>query len=144
MPLTTPALGAGTVIKLGDAASPEVFTTIAYVIDIDGPTEQADDVETTHLGSTAREYIPALRDSGEVTLNIHFTENATLGASTGLYKLFVDRLVRNFEIIPNGATKKLKFAASVTSFNRNFPASETMKAAVTLKVSGAVTEANVA
>lgn len=140
MALTTPALGAGTLIKLGDAASPVAYTTIAYVIDIDGPTEQADDVETTHLASTAKEYIAALRDSGEVSMNIHFTENATLGASSGLYYLFINRLARSFEIIPNGGTKKLRFTASVTRFNRSFQPGESMKAAVTLKVSGAVSE----
>lgn len=144
MALTTPALGAGTVIKLGDAASPVVYTTIAYVIDIDGPSEQADDVEVTHLGSSAKEYIAALRDSGEVSMNIHFTENATLGASSGLYYVFTNRLVRSFEIIPSGGTKKLRFNATVTQFNRSFQPNDSMKAAVTLKVTGVVSEVAVA
>jgi hypothetical protein len=144
MALTTPALGAGSVLKLGDTASPTVYTAIAFVIDIDGPTEEAGTVETTHLSSTAKEFIPALRDSGEVSMNVHYTETATLDASTGLYSLFVSGVVRKFEIIPNGATKKLRFNASVTRFSRSFAPEDTMKVAVTLKVSGAVTEVAVA
>jgi hypothetical protein len=144
MAITTPALGAGTVLKLGDNASPIVYTTVAYVIDLSGPTEQADDVEVTHLGSSAKEYIAALRDSGEVSMNIHYTEHATLGATSGLYYVFINRLTRSFEIIPSGGAKKFRFSASVTSFERSFNPGESMKVAVTLKVSGAVTEVNVA
>lgn len=140
MAITSPALGAGTVIKLGNSASPVVYSTVAFVIDIDGPDESAGDVEITNLSSARKEYIADLLDSGQISMNIHYTEDATLGSTSGLRYIFINRLTRSFDLIPNGGAKKFRFNAYVTNFKFSASAGESMKAAVTLKITGTVTE----
>ena len=59
-------LGSQTLLKLGNGASPEVFTTIAEVTSIGPISQQKDLVEVTHLESTAKEFIGGLSDGQEI------------------------------------------------------------------------------
>ena len=70
----------GTLLKVGDGGGTEVFTTIAEVKEISGPSISVDTVElTTHSSSGAwKEYLPTLIDAGEVTFDVNFIPtNAT-------------------------------------------------------------------
>lgn len=59
-------LGSQTLLKMGDGASPEVFTTIGEVVSIDPLAQSKDLVEVTHMLSTAKEYIGGLTDGQEI------------------------------------------------------------------------------
>jgi predicted secreted protein len=130
----------GTLLKLGDGASPEVFTTIAEVVDIGGPALELDMIETTSHDSTAgwEEFVGGILRSGEVSLEINYDPaGATHDASTGLIADMVARTLRNFELVfPDAGSTTWGFSAYVQKFEPGAPVAEKLSASVTLKVSG--------
>lgn len=69
---TNAKLGAGSSLKLGDGASPQVFTTIAEVLRCGSIGVTAAEIEVTHLSSTAKEYIGALPEGATVEFQLNF------------------------------------------------------------------------
>jgi hypothetical protein len=134
----------GTLLKLGDGETTEVFTAVAEVKDIKGPGMKLDVHEVTHHGSpnATREFIPTLKDLTEVTFEVSFLpQNATHDAATGLQKLYNDRLKRNFQIVfPDLASTTFQFAAYVTGLELGFPVEGVASGDVTLRPSGAITD----
>ena len=67
-------LGIGSALQRGDGASPEVFTTIAEILSIGGPSLTAGTVDATSMESLDRyaEFIAGLKDGGEVSFTIAF------------------------------------------------------------------------
>ncbi len=109
--MTAGVVGLGTLLKIGDGATPEVFTTIAEVKDITGPGLTREFAEFTNQSSAGgyREYKPTFKNSGDVTFKCNFLpDDATQGFSTtGMLKDYEDGTLRNFELVyPDpGATK---------------------------------------
>ena len=130
----------GTLLKIGDGAGTETFTTIAEVLDIDGPTLTQDTVEVTSQTATARhkEYIVTLKDGGEVTFDVNYvTTDGTHNPTTGLIKDYKDGTLRNFQIIfSDSGTTTWTIPAFVVSFGTTMPVNGALGAAITLKVSG--------
>ena len=130
----------GTLLKLGDGGGPEVFTTVAEVTDISGPSMTLDPIDVTSHDSTAayREFIGGLLDAGEVTLTINYVPTAgTHDATTGLIADMVARVVRNFQLVfPDSGTTTWSFAALITAFEPAEPIDDKLAADVTLKLSG--------
>ena len=130
----------GTLLKIGDGAVAESFTTIAEVYDISGPSFALDPIEVTHHTSTDgwREFVGGLLDGGEVTFSINFAPaGATHSYSSGLIEDMVDRTVRNFQLIfPDVGATEWEFAALVTAFEPKEPIDDRLSADVTLKISG--------
>lgn len=105
----------GTSIGRGNAASPEVFTTIAQVTDIDGIGTDRNTVETTNLQSTAREYQLTIEDGGEITLTIQYDPDDTTHA--GLKTDLDNNTLRNFQVaLTDSPAQTWTFAARVRSF----------------------------
>lgn len=130
----------GTLLKIGDAATPEVFTTIAEVTSIAGPKLALEALETTNHSSTDgwRERIGGLLDAGEVTFEINFEPTASTHAyGTGLIKDMVNRTKRNFKVVfsDTGATT-WTFTALVTAFEPSMPFDDKLTASVTLQITG--------
>jgi len=69
---TNAILGAGSSLRLGDGASPEVFTTIAEVLRCGAIGQSAGEIEVTHLSSTSKEYIGALPEGSTVEFSLNF------------------------------------------------------------------------
>ena len=130
----------GTLLKIGDGAGTEVFTTIAEVLDIDGPTLTQDTVEVTSQTATARykEYIVTLKDGGEVTFDVNYiTDDSTHDASTGLIKDYNDGTLRNFQVIfSDSGTTTWAISAYIVNFGPTMPVNGALNASITLKVSG--------
>jgi predicted secreted protein len=138
-------IGAGSVLKLGDGAVTEAFTSVAKIRSIDPITQTKPLVDVTDLDSTGREYIGGLADGDEfgVTASLLMDE-VTHGEASGLDKVFLDGQARNFELIPNAQSKKLKFAAICTQRGfGGFDADGVMMHTWRMKISGGVTIANV-
>lgn len=131
----------GTLLKIGDGGGSEAFTTIAEVLDIDGPGfELATEEVTAHDGSGWREFVPTLMAGGEITFDCNFNAAATQGFTSGLYDDMVDRTKRNFQlVIPTSTSKTASFAAFVTAFPFNLPVEGVIRANCTLQITGAVT-----
>ena len=81
-------------LKIGDGATPEVFTAIAEVKDINGPVLSREFAEFTHQQSASgyREYKPTFKNSGDVTFKCNFLpDDETQGFQTaGLLKDYED------------------------------------------------------
>lgn len=135
--------GFGTLLKIGDGDTPEVFTTVAEVTSISGPSFAMGTQDVTSHSSTGayREFQATLLDAGEVSFDIWFDpNNTTHNATAGLLKDYADRKLRNFKLeFPTTPAKTAAFAAFVTGFEAGFPIDGAMTASVTLKISGGVT-----
>lgn len=137
----------GTLIKMGDGASPEVFTTIAEVRDISGPSWALGTEEVTNHDSAGwREYIPTLLEAGEVSFDINFKGDATQGFAAGsVYAAMTGKVKKNFTItLPSGvgATNDvLSFAGYVTGFELAAPVEGVLSASLTIMITGATTAA---
>lgn len=142
---TTGKTGLGTSLKMGNGASPEVFSPIANVVSIDGPSETLETVDATHLLSPNffREKLPHLKDGGQVTTTIQFDPNtATQSQTTGLKKKYDDRVLTHFQIDFSGAgvtgDNMVSFSAYVTNLGKAVAVDRIIEMAVTLTCSGEV------
>ncbi len=132
----------GTTISMGDGASPEVFTAIAHINDVDGPGSKRETVDVTHHGSTSKEFVATLLDSGEVKFQINYdpAEATHKNAAGGLIFAHEAGTVKNFKIaFPALVAAGPTFAAIVTDFQTKAPVAGKLSAEVTLKISGAIT-----
>lgn len=133
----------GTLLKKGNAASPEVFTTVAEVLDIEGPALEREEYDTTNHGSTNwEETLPGLKKGGEVTFEINYLPtNAThKNASGGLLYDWAQGTSANWQlVVPSSPTATFAFAAWVKSFQPKEPVADKLSASVTLRLTGAVT-----
>ncbi len=130
----------GTLLKIGDGAPTEVFTTVAEVMDISGPTQTLATAEVTPqtAANRARVFIGTLIDGGEVSFDINYEPaGATHDQLTGLLKDMRDVTLRNFQVIfPDAATTTWSLAAFVTTFDPTAPVDGALTASITLKISG--------
>ncbi len=130
--------GAGTVLSRGDAASPEVFTAIADVISISGPAITKDEIEVTALDSSAKEFIGALDDPGELTLELNWnpqdSEHVNLRADAE------GNTVRNYRVVWSDVSNTtVDITGEVMEFSLNTEPNDAVKGSVRIKVSGALT-----
>lgn len=109
----------GTIFQMGDGATPEVFTNVAEVRDIDGPGLMLGTVEVTHhLSPNAfKEYQATLKDLEDVSFELGFVPtNATHDLTTGLMSKWNDRTKTNFRIVFTDGTTTWALTGFVTSF----------------------------
>jgi len=130
----------GTYLKVGDGASPEVFTTIAEVLDIDGPELEQDTEEVTSHSSSGgwEEFIGTILRTGEVSFEVNYVPTgATHDASTGLLADMVAKTLRNFQLIwPDSGSTTWSFSALVTGFTPAAEVDGALRGEFTLKLSG--------
>jgi predicted secreted protein len=133
----------GTLLKMGagTGGTAEVFSTIAEVGDIDGPSNSVDTIDVTNHSSPGarKEFIASLIDSGEISFSVNLiTDDPTHDDTTGLQKVENDRTRRNFHMIfPDSS--QVAFMAMVTKFGIKGPVAGKLSADVTLKISGPLT-----
>jgi hypothetical protein len=136
--------GIQTQFQQGDGASPEVFTTIAQCGDINGPALVANTYDTTTHDNTLagyKDFIPGLRDAGEVTVKLYFdaTNPTHKNAGTGLLASFNSNTVHNYKIVPAGYSPTLSwtFSAFITKMGAfTYPVDGVQAAEVTFKIKG--------
>ncbi len=131
----------GTLVQLGDGASPEVFATIGQVRSISGPTTKAEIVDiTTH--STAgfwREKLAVLIDPGDISFPINFdSADATHAFATGLWSLFVGLIQRNYKMVFPNAAGQLAFKGYVSGHSFNVPVDNVLGADISIAINGAI------
>jgi hypothetical protein len=139
MPVTQARIGHGTLLKRGNGATPELFETIAEVTSITPPQMESDDIEVTHMESPGgyKEYIPGLREAGEVSFEVNFLPaHPTHNGTTGLAADHRNRTIRNWRIELAGGGAVWTFPGYVKTFNVSIPVDDKVPAAVTLKVTG--------
>ena len=120
-----------------------VLTKVAELTSVGLPNPQVAEVEATHFESPdrSREYIPGLKDNGEITFGINWlpgsdTDELINGALS-------DTAARGMEVrVPGtGDTKQVfAFDGIVRGYEKAIPIDDRMTATVTVRVSGAVTQ----
>lgn len=136
----------GSELKIGDDGTTETFTKVAEIIDIDGPSMSRDAIEVTSQDSTNgwREFIPGMRDGGEVSVTANWIPiSSTQDGTAGVLSKFTDDVLHNWQIITaddgSSGTMDIDFAGIVTDFSISLPMEEQAQLEFTLKISGAVT-----
>lgn len=126
-----------TTFKVGDGATTEAFTAVAEVHNISGPSISRDSIETTHHGSTAgfREYLPGLRDGGEVTIDLNWDHGSGANHSALYNDIDTGTANGNYQVEFPDATV-FEFSGHVTAFDVTAPIDDRLTASVTFKVSG--------
>ncbi|MFA5160920.1 MAG: phage tail tube protein [Elusimicrobiales bacterium] len=129
--------GFGTKLKMGDGASPEVFSDIAAVSKVGGPGVSLDTIDVTADDSPGgyKEYAAGLLDAGEIKLELNFLPaNAS---QTGLLTALTSRAAKHFKLVfPDTANTTWSFSAFVTNFEPDAPVDGKLAASVTLKITG--------
>ena len=135
----------GSELKIGNDGTPETFTKVAEIQDIDGPSMSKDTIEVTSHDSANgwREFIPGMRDGGEVGITANWIPaGVTHDGSVGVLSKFLDDDLHNWQIVTAGdgssGSMDIEFAAIVTDFNISLPMEEQAQVEFTLKISGAV------
>lgn len=132
----------GSILQLGNGATPEVFSAIAEITELVPPKMSKDSIEVTNHDSTNawREFLPGMRDGGEVTLTANWLPtNATQDGTTGILESFTDDDNHNWKIIAPDTIITISFSGHVTAFEPELPMEEQGKLSVTIKISGPVT-----
>jgi predicted secreted protein len=132
-----PIASKGSALKLGDGGSPEVFTTVAEVLNISGPQLDSETIDVTNMDSPGsyREFLQSFKNAGTVTFGINFQPN--ISSHSGLVSLFNAGTKRNWKIVfPNVAANEWQFNGYIKSINNNFDPGSQIKADITIQVSG--------
>lgn len=145
----------GTLLQVGNGASPEIFNSIANIGDLSGPSVQAAVVDVTSHTSTSAPWrlkIPTLLDPGTITFPLYF-DPASGGASgagtfeghnwtTGLGRLFINRglspgIPYNWKIVfPDGVPTTYEFQGYITKYSQKEPVAGVLTADMELTLTG--------
>lgn len=66
----------GTILSRETSLGSGVFVPMANVTGFDGPNAQVPDIDTTDLGSTAKEFTGGLVDYGDLSMDVNFDVDA--------------------------------------------------------------------
>lgn len=130
----------GSYFRHADNSSPNQYATLEECKTINGPDGQAQQIDTTHLLSTGKEYLPSLADYGNVSLECNGTFGAVQMALKAMYDNSSDP--EQFEIhIPTTSAKTqfhvFHFLGIVTKWQLSEGVNAEVKLSITVKVSGA-------
>ena len=135
--VSTADVGYGTLFKIGDGATPtETFTKIGTVINLKPLSVSRDSIDVTHNESANRfrEFIPGLRDGGEISFEILLDPDG-LDLDTLYNDEFNSQTVGNKKIeFADGSD--FTFAGFCTKIDADTPTDDKMTLSVTYKVSG--------
>lgn len=135
----------GTLMKLGDGSSPEVFTTISQVRSISGPTTKAtvQDVTTHSTAGNWMEKLATLIDPGSMSFPMNYDKlDATHAFTTGLWNTLISLAESNFETVFPASIGMLAYAAYVTGHGFDLPVDNVIQANMELTINGAIDASN--
>ncbi len=137
--MTNGSAAYGTILQMNGIA-------IAEVKNFGGPGMGQDVPETTHQESTgaASEFVGALLDGGEVTLDVNFLpQNATQALNTDgslIYAMY-QRSAEDFELVwPDSSSTTWVFRALVVEFKADGDSPDRLAGTITLKITGKTTQ----
>jgi hypothetical protein len=138
--MITTAAAYGTVIKLGDGATSEAFTTIDGVRNLQGPNFQLETIDATHhtSGSNYREVKPSFISGGEISFDLLYDSTDT--QHQGLLTDLTGRTRRNFQmVLTDAGAEQYAFAGYVTQMQVGAPIDDMLTMAVVISIDGAIT-----
>lgn len=132
----------GSKVLHSSASSPAAFTAIEQVTSITGPTGTLKLIDTSHLGSTRKEYLPGLADNGTIQLKCNFTAGTKQMEMFDLFNASSD--ASQFQIkIPTDSTRTVfytfDFMAIVTKWALTETVDDKVGLDIELQTTGGVT-----
>lgn len=127
---TNAAIGYAITFGIWNGAS---YTNVVEVVDAMPPQYSRDAIEATHHGSPSgyKEYIPGLKDAGEVSLTLNYVPSA----SDAYLAAFEASSAGQFRItMPNAVT--CTFNGVITGYSPATPRDDKMTTEIKIKVSG--------
>ena len=142
--MTEALIGYGSEFHLDDDTDPTpVLTELGEILSVTPPNPQVEDVEATHMKSPnrRREYIAGLIEDGEGTFEMNYVAGSTTDLL--LQTALSDGATRNYKIVlPDAASNwEITGTCIVKGYERNIPIDDRMTATVTVRFTGASTEA---
>ena len=137
---TTAYLTSGLALKVGDGASPEVFTTIYEVRSIGEIGQENDLIEVTHMQSSAKEFIYGLADGVEFPVSVNYKPTDT--THVALLAAQAARTTKNFKMVEpsGGGSLTWSFSALVKGWHLPAPSpNQERLMTFNLKISGSIT-----
>jgi predicted secreted protein len=130
----------GMLIKIGNGASPQVFSTISEIKTFSGPTGSAAVIDVTDLSSTAKEKRMGLADEGQLSFTINYIPDNT--QHTLLRTRRASREETNFKMVftDDSPSTTWSFSAFVTGFAVSGAVDNVVEANVTLEITGSITQ----
>ena len=130
----------GMLIKIGNGASPQVFTTISEIKTFSGPTGSAAVIDVTDLSSTAKEKRMGLADEGQLSFTINYIPDNT--QHTLLRTRRASRVETDFKMVftDDSPSTTWSFSAFVTGFAVSGAVDNVVEANVTLEITGSITQ----
>lgn len=140
--MTTEAqIGIGAEFWLDDAVG--ALTKLGEIISVTPPNPQTAEVEATHFGSPnrRREYISGLIEDGEGAFEMNYVPGSATDVLIRAAQ--ASGLQRDYKIVlPDGVgTWKIEGACIVKGYERSIPIDDRMTATLTVRFTGASTEA---
>ena len=135
----------GTLLQRGNGASPEIFTTVAEVRDIDAPGISKNRHEaTSHDSNGWSERISGIKTLGEMSCEINWIpSNTTHNEVAGLIYDATSETDRNYRLVfPDASAEKMTFRGTVTEFQSMAPVDGVLRAKVKFDATGAPTWSN--
>jgi hypothetical protein len=129
----------GTQLKMGDGATPEVFTLVPHAGDIDGPEigNEKLDVTTHDSPDRSQEFIAGDKTAPQVTFSINWDPADV--THQDLMALADSGELCNFqEIFTDADEETWQFAAMVSKFHPKAPVKGVLQVEVALEVSGEI------
>lgn len=129
----------GSLLKIGDGAATETFTTIFEVRDITAAGMTVDQADCTHQTSPLEEVAVTVLRTEEVTFQVNYNpRNAThSSAASGLKGDLEDRTDRNFQLVVPAATStagdQVAFNGYVVGLSPSYAIGDAEVADVTVK-----------
>ena len=126
--------------RIGDTASPIVYTAVSQVVSISGPDGSAAEVDVTALDSLAKENFMGLPDEGSVTIEcIHDPDDTQHEL---LRSVRAAQTETPFQIaLTNSPMTTYTWMGFVTGFSLSLGVDDATKASYTIRINGAVTKA---
>lgn len=130
--------GQGTTIGASTNLSTPAYTLIANVKNIDGiGSGESNDIDITHLTSSAKEYTTGLKDEGTITLTLDFDPDDA--GQTMLQTALDNSSMLAFEVTLPSTYGKFTFKGTPKSFSKPIAVDAVITSSVSIKISGAVT-----
>ena len=128
----------GATFQRGDAASPEIFTTVSQLVNIGEVGVERSLIDTTNLASTLREYKGAIPDGAEIQLDFQYDSDET--GQSGLKTDLDANTVRNYRInIQDSPVAVFAFSGLVISWQISNPIDNVVPLSVRVKITGTLT-----
>jgi predicted secreted protein len=127
----------GTLLQIGDGASPEVFTTVPEVMQLTGPNVRFDMLDVTSHDTVGffREWIPGLADGETITGKINWRPSNTIhkGIRVDQYA----RTNRNFKIVfPDSSFNTVQCSTYIQQNNPSADIGQVLRSDLNMKITG--------